>query len=267
MPRPKRKQRQLKSHRYAVRRSRPARAHSSASSLDSLPAIVQAEPNNVSARMELAEHYLQNDQEDKILEVLRGLEDWYSFFDKFQRGYYNRLMAFGHAHRSQLLEAEKAAHLGLEEFPNSLDFHFVLCYVHLSLKEIDQSIASGERFVSLWNEIRDGRTAPPDFSFTGRHAAQLFNILGTAYREKGDFASAQEFYKKAIDSGPGDHLPYINLATLLRHLGESDKAEKVIKQGLKRCRQCDELRTLSRQGELHATISACMIVKNEEELL
>ncbi len=236
-------------------------------SLDVLLEAVRTDPDDILARLELGEYYLRNDLEDKILDTLANLEERYPFLDKFTRGYYNRLLAFGYAHRKQFIEAEKAARRGVEEHPDSLDFYFVLSFVHMSLKELDQTITEAERFVSIWNRIKQGQLRPPDFTFTGRHITQLYNILATAYRDKGEVPEARRYYEKSIDVDPGNHLPYVNLANLLRQYGELDQAEEVVQRGLVKCRQVDELRLLARSHEQKATVSACMIVKNEEELL
>jgi tetratricopeptide (TPR) repeat protein len=236
-------------------------------SLDELKATVQTDPDDVMARLKLAEYCLRNDRENEILEALDGLEDKYPFSDQFLRGFYNRLLAFGHAHRGQFIEAEKAARRGLEEYPNSLDFYFVLAYVHLSLRELEKTISASEKFVSIWNKIVQKQMLPTDFTFTGRHITQLYNMLATAYRDKGEILKAREYYDKSIEADPGNHLPYLNLANLLRQCGEPDHAAGIIKQGLAKCRQVQELRLLSESQQRRATVSACMIVKNEEELL
>jgi tetratricopeptide (TPR) repeat protein len=236
-------------------------------SLQELEARVRAHPQDILPRLELAEYYLRNDREQEILDVLEGLEDKYPFAERFQRGFYNRLLAFGHAHRGQFAEAEQAARRGLEEYPDSLDFYFVLAYVYLSLRELDRAITEAERYVSLWSDIKEGRLAPPDFSFTGRYSTQLYNILATAYRDKGDITQAQNFYEKSIEADPGNHLPYLNLANLLRQTGELQRAEDIVRRGLSRCRQVQELRLMAESQRHNATVSACMIVKNEEELL
>jgi tetratricopeptide (TPR) repeat protein len=267
MARSKGKNRRRKPHGKSSKRRQKLRLEFPPESLDVLLEAVQTDPEDILARLELGEFYLRNDLEDKILDALANLEERYPFSDKFMRGYYNRLLAFGHAHRRQFIEAEKAARRGLEEYPDSLDFYFVLSYVHMSLKELDQTIAEAEHFVSIWNRIKQGQLPPPDFTFTGRHITQLYNILATAYRDNGKVSEARSYYEKSIDADPGNHLPYVNCANLLKQYGELDRAEEFVQRGLSECRQVHELRMLARSHDHKATVSACMIVKDEEELL
>lgn len=248
-------------------RERKLRKEFPPESLDTLLAAVRTNPDDILARLELGEYYLRNDLEEKILDAIANLERQYPFPNRFTRGYYNRLLAFGYAHRNQFVEAEEAARRGVEEYPDSLDFYFVLSYVHLSLKEVDRTIEQAERFISIWNKIKQGRLSPTDFSFTGRDITQLYNILATAYRDKGDVSQARRYYEKAIKADPGNHLPYTNLANLLKQYGELDRAEEIIRRGLSQCRQINELRMIAGSLEHKAAVSACMIVKNEEELL
>jgi len=249
------------------RRVRKLREEFPPESLDELLTAVRTNPDDIILRLELGEYYLRNDLEEKILDTIADLEKRYPFSDRFLRGYYNRLLSFGYAHRHHFVEAEKVAHRGLEEYPDSLDFYFVLAYIHLSLKEHDETITAAERFVSIWNRIKRNQLPPSDFCFTGRHITQLYNILATAYREKGEATKARRYYEKSIEADPGNHLPYINLINLLRHYGEPDRAEEIVQRGLSECRQVNELRLLARSHEQTATVSACMIVKDEEELL
>ncbi len=260
---PKKRQRRSPSprRRYTLRTEFPPEIH------EHLLKAVETKPEDILARLELAEFYLRNDEEDKILDVLRELEERFPFSDRFLRGYYHRLRAFGFAHRGDFVKAEEAAHAGLKEYPQSLDFYYLLSYVYVSLKEFTRAIEMGERFVSLWKRIKSGSLAPQDFSFTGRSIDQLYNILGTAYQEQGELQQARKNFEAAIKADPGNHLPYINLANLLKKQGEEQAAERLIQKGLEKCRQVHELRMLAQVQEQNATVSACMIVKNEEELL
>ncbi|MFH1374434.1 MAG: tetratricopeptide repeat protein [bacterium] len=261
------KRRRTRQQRQAGAAKPSVSPEDSSPSLDVLLTAVRANPDDVMVRLELGEYYLRNDLEEKILDVLGDLNEDYTFPNKFTRGYYHRLLAFGHAHRRQFVEAERAAHRGVEEYPDSLDFYFVLSYLYLSLKEYDRTVTEAERFISLYKRIKQGQLPPPDFSFTGRHITQLYNILAAACQELGQLSEARQYFEKSIQADSGNHQPYANLAILLRQEDKIDQAREVVERGLSHCRQVHELRLLARSLEKRATVSACMIVKDEEELL
>ncbi len=234
--------------------------------LDRLLTAVRTHPDDVPTRLDLAEHYWNSDQTKKIAEALEGLESQYPFADKATRGRYNVLAAFGHAHRNQPVEAEKAARRGLEEFPNTLDFQFVLAFVHLSLREYDQVIQAARAFLESCKKA-EGLTHRPPFCSTADNIAQVYNFLGAAYGETNRVEESEEYYRLSMEADPGDHRPYLNLIRLLRGVNRLDEAQAVTERGLAVCRQVQELRMFSASHLKKATVSACMMVKNEEELL
>jgi tetratricopeptide (TPR) repeat protein len=93
------------------------------------------------------------------------------------------------------------------------------------------------------------------------------NLLGSAYRQIEDTSKAEEYFKKSIQAEPTDHRPYLDLINLYRLASRFDEADQVVKAGLQVCRQVQELRILKAAFSKRQTVSACLMVKNEEELL
>jgi len=234
--------------------------------LDRLLTAVRAHPDDICARLDLAEHYRRSGQAAKITELLADLEPRYPFADPATRGRYNFLVAFGHAQGHRLVEAEKAARRGLEEFPEGLDFLYVLAYVHLSLREFDKVIPCAETFIKSCEKSRTSPERPP-FSITAADLSQVYNFLGAAYNETGRGDEAERRYRQAIQADLGNHLPYLNLIKLLNTFGRRSEAQAVTENGLAACRQIQELRMLSASLRKRSSVSACLMVKNEEELL
>ncbi|MHC4295533.1 MAG: glycosyltransferase, partial [Planctomycetota bacterium] len=224
------------------------------------------QPDEVTTRLDLAEYYRLSDQPDKISELLSDLQPRYPFDDKETRGRYNFLVAFGHAHDHRFVEAEEAARRGLEESPQALDFLYVLTYVHLALREFDKVTAAARTFIEVRDSVGESTERPP-FCSTADDISQVHNFLGAAYEGTGRSDDAIPCYRQAIDADGGNHLPYLNLVRLLDRLDRRGEARAVIERGLTACRQVQELRLLSATYENRSTISACLMVKNEEELL
>ena len=60
-----------------------------------------------------------------------------------------------------------------------------------------------------------------------------YNFRGNIERDKGDAAAAEADYAQAITLNPGVLAPYINLVNLELNLGEKEKSNLIITQGLK----------------------------------
>ncbi|MDH3892635.1 MAG: tetratricopeptide repeat protein [candidate division Zixibacteria bacterium] len=234
--------------------------------LDSLLTAVRTHPDDIAARLELAEYYLNNNQTQNIVAAIEGLQKWYPFADRRQRGRYNFLAGFGHLHHKNLVAAEKAGRRGLKEFPQALDFVYLLTEVHLCMREYDNAIEYASMFIEQC-EKAGGELSGADYCTKAGQVACVYDFLGTAYRETGQSEQAEKNYRRAIESDGGDHLPYLNLVRLLKAKGNTEKAESIVDQGMSACRQVLELRMLKSSFRKRATISACLMVKNEEELL
>ncbi|HVP07398.1 MAG TPA: glycosyltransferase, partial [Candidatus Acidoferrum sp.] len=223
--------------------------------------------NDIAGALALAGQYSGSGKEERILEALAPIGSMYPFSDKRQRVNYNRLLAFGHAHLNQFIEAESAIRRGLADMADCLDLYYVLCYVKLSLREYADAIAAGETYLNLRTRQQADPSLQQSFASSVGHLSQLCNFVGVAYRDSGETKRATFYFEKAIVADPGNHLPYLNLANLQLSFRKYDTALEVIRRGLSSCRQVHELRILEESARNRATVSACMIVRNEEELL
>ena len=237
------------------------------SGLDALLADVKAGPNEIEPVIRLSEHYLSHGREESILEVVAPLEQNQEAIDDKYRRIYDRLLAFGYAYRGRLVDAEKICRRGLTDESNALDFNFILCYTHLALREFDLSIADGQRYLTLREKSRHAQEAAPEYTTSDRHLSQIYNFLGSAFLEKGELESASKYFDQSRQADPGNYLPFVNLARIYRENGQHDEAREIAKQGISCCRQVQELNMLAAEMKKKSSVSACMIVKDEEELL
>jgi len=63
--------------------------------------------------------------------------------------------------------------------------------------------------------------------------AQQHNDLGVAYEEKGDFALAEKEYEKALKKNRDWVSPYLNLGHLYYRQEQLDRAEHILREGLR----------------------------------
>ncbi len=178
---------------------------------------------------------------------------------------YHRLLSFSLLHLGKFLEAEENAKKGLEIDSQDYDFYFVLTYVALTFKDYDRCLDNTSRFIELRRINRAEKTDKTELSEARLHL--LYNFRGAALRAKSDYDGAIAAFNEAIKQNPQYHHPYMNLANLYIRRREFDLADEIINLGLKTCSQVQELRLLKKNLENRATISACLIVKNEEKLL
>ncbi len=63
--------------------------------------------------------------------------------------------------------------------------------------------------------------------------AQQHNDLGVAYEEKGDFGRAEREYEKALKKNREWVIPYLNLGHLYYRQEKLDRAEHILREGLR----------------------------------
>ena len=244
-----------------------SQSRTSRSALNELMSAVRRDPADIQAALSLAEYYNNQGTESKIVGVLEPLENSYPFGAIELQRSFDRLLAFGYAHASRFADAERVALRGLGKNEMGLDYLYVLTFVKLSLREFNEAISFGTRFLSIMAEAVASTDKMTDVARTVSHLSQLHNFLGSAYQHNQEFEKAIASFEASLGADSGNHLPYINLATLYRRLNRPVDIASVVKRGLKNCRQVQELRLLDTSTRVQKTVSACMIVKNEEELL
>ena len=214
-----------------------------------------------------AQSCLSDGREDQILAELEPVKALLPLATGAEKDAYERLLALGCAFQNRLLDAEAICLEGLADHPNSLDFRFVLTYVYLSLREFDKAAAAGNEYVAQFARRGDDLDSSGQFTASRRHLSNVHNFIGSAFFEQERWPEARRAFEASVSEDAGNYLPYLNLARASRRAGNFRAAEAVIARGIKACRQVSELRLMAQSLKKKATISACMIVKNEETLL
>ena len=210
------------------------------------------------------EFYRKNRFNDVLL-TLENIPDYRELESESDKKLFLRLQSLSLPHLERYIEAETCARKGLEIDESEYDYYFLLAYVALMLKDYDNVIKFGRRFIGLLDADKGEKRQSCHLTKGSSHL--LYNYLGLAYRQKNDVDQAQEAFEKSIETAPWYDHPYVNLANLFIQKRQFDKADEVINKGLKKCSQVQELRILKKSSENRATVTACLIVKNEEENL
>ncbi len=177
------------------------------------------------------------------------------------------LLAYGNAIAHRFADAEQIAETGLQQWADSLDLRYVLAFTKLSLRDYAQAIDAAVAFRRIYETYPEAGRCRMDFSHTVSHLSQVCNILGSAYIESRQDHLAEHALLDAIAIDSGNNLPYLNLSRLYARQGKKVEADAILERGIKSARQVQELRMLAGTQMGKSTISVCMIVKNEEQLL
>ncbi|MFZ1685690.1 MAG: tetratricopeptide repeat protein [Candidatus Zixiibacteriota bacterium] len=224
-----------------------------------------ARPTSAADLILHAEKLYDRNQHQEAMAILTPLEQQYPFADGMLTGRFDRLMTFVYTHLKRYSDAEQIIRRGQETHPGALDFLFAACYIKVAMREYAVALEQGQKFLLLASKLEKSSRSPLD-STVGQ-IATVHNYIGTARQELGDIEGALESFSDAIAQDPGQHLPYLNKVSLLAHQRRWEEANQTIEQGLKKCRNINELRMLAETYRKRATVSACIMVKNEEEML
>lgn len=201
----------------------------------------------------------------ELLTQLRSLQAMSAPVDMAAR--VDRAIAIVSVLSGDLTGAEQAIASGLGKYPDSVELYYLATFVHLQLHELHAAINSSNRFISLMESPSIGSRQIPGAVITTQHVAQLHNMRGAALADTGQLSDAQAAYQLAIAADPGNHLPYLNAARLFNARGDRKEALAMLHEGERSARETLELQMLRTSYQSSSRISACMIVKNEEELL
>jgi len=233
---------------------------------EQLQEILNREPQNIEAAIELAEHLNSQGRMAEMLATLKPFEQRYPFLDTVHNARFDRLLAFGLVRTGRLLEAEEVLVRALKASPYSLDLHYALTFLRISMREYDAALEAGKKYLDLY-ETASGPSDTDFLTLTSQHRSQLLNFQAIACKETSRPDEAMAIFKESIADDPANHLPYLNLANLYIQRGQKTEAGETVAAGLEKCPQVQELRMLKDTCNQKATVSACLIVKNEEDLL
>ncbi len=115
-------------------------------------------------------------------------------------------------------------------------------------------IAVAGTFASNWLKLDQ---ALPGFYF----------LAGRANYDLARLEEAAEAFEKYLRRRPNSEQGYLRLATVRKAQGKISEASSAVAEGIKLCKSHRELDKLNALLQNHETISLCMIVKNEEQML
>lgn len=164
-------------------------------------------------------------------------------------------------------EADNELALAMTECPDFPDFTYISCRIAHRMGEYPNVLSSGKRCLALLAGLAAESRKESIFAVSALWQAHLYEMMGQAAELSESFEEARRSYEQAIAIAPTRADGYRCLAALQRRRNDIKEAEATLTEGMKRSDDPTELRMLAQAWKPHATVSACLIVRNEEEQL
>lgn len=248
-------------------RKNKIRLYSNRQEENNLERQLNKNPRDDKARYQLAQYYLESNQAEKALDTALPLAQNISNENKGKQAIVYRFIAFAALYANNPDVADAYSKLGINLAPDNLDFYFVSAIISARQSKFESAKKSAEKYLDIHKNIRIGDeiSNPLDHSHTMKY--QLLSAYGAVLNELSEKEKAEDILIRAIEENPDFESSYVNLAVLYKSQGDFSKSLEIIKKGLKHNPGFAKLRRMTESSEKHATISACMIVKNEEDFL
>lgn len=233
---------------------------------------LEADPDNLDVRLALAQRVLQRGRPAAVIELLeRSVDALHSRGQEIKVSQGLGHLALAYAQSQRFDDARRVAETLLRLYPDALDHHFLMAHIgHLS-----ESDALCEQHARAYLE---GWSAAATAEETGlvrtrRHRHEVYHFLGIALERTNRRAEALAAYEDAIESRRSYAAAWCSLAELLARIGRTDDARAILQKARSACPRAKSLANVkvteapSSARPSRATISLCMILKNEEEHL
>jgi tetratricopeptide (TPR) repeat protein len=181
---------------------------------------------------------------------------------------WRRGRVFSLLHLDRIGEAEQENESACRDYPNHPDFAYYGCRIAYRMGEYPSVLTSSRHCLSLISVPgADTNEKATVFTATALWQAHLFEMIGEAAELAQAYDEARRAYEQATVVAPKRSEGYRRLALLHRRRNDLKSAETTLQQGIRMSSDATELHMLAQTWKRHATVSACMIVKNEEEQL
>ncbi|MEW5701238.1 MAG: tetratricopeptide repeat protein [Candidatus Zixiibacteriota bacterium] len=239
-------------------------------SLRALRSRLKADPDNLAARLELAERLLNRGKPAEVVPLLDGhVGDVREEPDTIEHRRAVRTLGVALVGLERFDDARRLIEPLANDTPEALDYHYIMAYVCHRLG----SDALCERHARVFLAHCDGDSDDPKvviFRSTMGLRHEILNYLALSLENTGRFNEALAAYEEAIEADRSYEPAWINLVRLLVKLNRSADAQAVLVHARRACPRSQVLVQLGVPAQPENTapkISLCMIVKNEEEHL
>ncbi|MEZ5359433.1 MAG: tetratricopeptide repeat protein [Candidatus Zixiibacteriota bacterium] len=178
-----------------------------------------------------------------------------------------RLLSFAAYQSENVKSISTFASEGRTLCPDGLDFYFISAIDCARAKQYGDARTYAEVYLIRAEKLEKSPNSRGEFDSTVSQKHQLLSAYGVSLCEAREYEAAEKALQEAIRIAPKFESGYINLALVLKAQRRNDEALAIVRQGLQVIPDAKSLKKMLEWSGKRATISACMIVKNEEELL
>ncbi|HOP06910.1 MAG TPA: tetratricopeptide repeat protein [candidate division Zixibacteria bacterium] len=217
-------------------------------------------PFDIEELIDRAERYLVNDELVKINDLLDPYSERIIALDdkSEQSGRLKAMLCEGWLYDKKYGDViDRFAAYVNDKYPGPLNL--ALAKAYWKMRDWANALQQAELFLSGWEE------APSQAACRRTFEACL--TAGRASLQIGRQEKAREYLERCVLLNPTDQRIYLELIQLYRDGEDIEAAGQVAEVGTQLCSAVEELRMTQKVLKQKATVSACMMVKNEEELL
>ncbi len=222
-------------------------------------------PATVGQALSLARLLIDDSRWTQISRILAPFMEKVETAAAFERSSFYRLYSISLLNEKKVEKLEETLVLLRNLAPESLDLAYLECGLATLMREHDLAIQPGQKYVERLDNATHAHAN--EFTREPSYGARLLVWLGNAYRAGGRDQEARETFCLAINKIPDNQTAYVALALMQKSTGDVAAANETISNGFDACHDATELKMIQKSIEPRPTISACMIVRNEESMI
>ena len=232
-----------------------------------LIAVLINEKAHLSERLDAGEQLIAAGRELDLASIVNQMPRKERAENRTDEARIARLHAYAAAHSGALIDAEQSIEQAISRFPQALDMIYLKLFVAISFHEYAKALDLTKQFRAIFGNGESIAGQIPGAFLTGSHLSQIANMAGLSHRALGQIEEAEQEFRTAISLDSSLHLAWLNLLHLLSSTDREAEIPQLVAEARRACPTVTEFAQFLTTDQSAPTVSVCMIVKNEEQLL
>jgi len=239
-------------------------------SIENLPLEIRnrltSNANDFVTGLEVAEYCALHGLEGLIFDILAPFEPQSKTAEPVSQRRYLLLLVCAHIAARNFVKAEDILTADLKDSEVCPDSLYQLTQIRQAMREFESAAELARKYLKIIDGTSSSAVNDTLFG-SPTHRARINTWLGEACLQTNHDDEAVSAFQTAVALDKSAVAAYVGLVRALVRKNQRDEAARVIKRGLEDCREKQELMMVRDSVLNRPTITACMIVKNEERLL